>query len=107
MIYRGFSFIFKKVPLRPIADRKEQTVVDFLELERRLVNHMRELVRCGEWTERRLALLTGLSQPHIHNVLKGRRSLSRDSGDVILHALHLDLRDLLDPAEDDDPARDA
>ncbi len=71
--------------------------MDFLELERRLVDHIRELVRCGELTERRLARITGLSQPHIHNVLKRKRSLSIDSADLILHVLHLDLLDLLDP----------
>ncbi len=61
------------------------------------MDHIRELVRCGELTERRLARITGLSQPHIHNVLKRKRSLSIDSADLILHVLHLDLLDLLDP----------
>jgi transcriptional regulator with XRE-family HTH domain len=78
--------------------------VDFLQLEQRLVDHLRELVRCGELTERRLARMTGISQPHIHNVLKRKRSLSFDSADLILHVLHLDLLDLLDP--DADSGRD-
>jgi transcriptional regulator with XRE-family HTH domain len=73
--------------------------VDFLEFERRLVDHIRELVRCGELTERRLARMTGISQPHIHNVLRRKRSLSIDSADLILHVLHLDLVDLLDPGD--------
>lgn len=73
--------------------------MDFRELERRLVDHLRELVHCGELTERRLARLTGISQPHIHNVLNRKRSLSPDSADLILHALHLDLVDLLTPGE--------
>lgn len=76
--------------------------MDFLELEQRLVEHIRELVRCGELTERHLARMTGLSQPHIHNVLKRKRSLSIDSADLILHVLHLDLLDLLDPDGRDD-----
>jgi len=73
--------------------------VDFLEFEQRLVNRIRELVRCGELTERRLARMTGLSQPHIHNVLCHKRSLSMDSADLILHVLRLDLLDLLDPSD--------
>ncbi len=71
--------------------------MDFLELETRLVDHLRELVRSGELTERRLARMTGISQPHIHNVLKRKRSLSIDSADLILHVLRLDLLDLLGP----------
>lgn len=73
--------------------------MDFLELERRFINHLRERVRSGEITERRLAHLTGVSQPHIHNVLHGKRSLSMDTADLILHVLHIDLLDLLDPEE--------
>ncbi len=73
--------------------------MDFLEFERRFVDHLRERVRSGELTERRLALLTGLSQPHIHNVLNGKRSLSLESADVILRILQIDLLDLLEPQE--------
>jgi hypothetical protein len=32
---------------------------------------LRERVMNGEISERRLAQLTGISQPHMHNVLKG------------------------------------
>jgi transcriptional regulator with XRE-family HTH domain len=73
--------------------------MDFLELERRFLDHLRFRVRSGELTERRIASLTGISQPHIHNVLRGKRSLSWETADVILHVLHIDLRDLLDPEE--------
>jgi transcriptional regulator with XRE-family HTH domain len=73
--------------------------MDFLELERRFIDHLRARVRSGEITERRLARLTGISQPHIHNVLRGKRSLSPKMADVILQVLHIDLLDLLDPEE--------
>lgn len=73
--------------------------MDFLELERRFVDHLRHRVRSGELTERSLARITGISQPHIHNVLCGKRSLSIETADVILHVLHIDLLDLLDPEE--------
>jgi transcriptional regulator with XRE-family HTH domain len=73
--------------------------MDFLELERRFVDHLRNRVRSGELTERRLARITGISQPHIHNVLGGKRSFSLQTADIILHVLHIDLIDLLDPEE--------
>ena len=61
--------------------------------------HLRELVRGGEMTERGLARLTHVSQPHMHNVLKGKRVLSPGTADKILLQLHLDLLDLLEPGE--------
>lgn len=70
--------------------------MDFSGLQERLVAAIRERVRRGELTERRLAHRTGLSQPHIHNVLKGLRVLSTSSADHLLDELHIDLRDLCD-----------
>jgi transcriptional regulator with XRE-family HTH domain len=61
----------------------------------RLVSHVRARVRNGEISERGLARLTGVSQPHIHNVLKGTRRLSADMTDQILQRLRIDLADLL------------
>jgi len=73
--------------------------MDFEELHRRLIGHLQRLVRSGEITERGLSRLTGVSQPHIHNVLKGKRLLSLSSADGILRQLHLDLLDLVEPDE--------
>jgi hypothetical protein len=69
--------------------------MNFANLQLRLLNHLRELVRRGDMTERGLARVSGISQPHIHNVLKGKRSLSPESSDAILLNLRLDLRDLI------------
>ena len=74
--------------------------MDFRELEGRLVENLRERVRRGEVTERHLARITGFSQPHIHNVLKGKRDLSLDAADTILRVLRMDLRDLIPPLDD-------
>jgi transcriptional regulator with XRE-family HTH domain len=71
----------------------------FQELHRRLVLLLLERVRNGEMTERGLARVTGISQPHIHNVLKGKRLLSKDTADAILVELHLDVLDLVEPRE--------
>jgi len=62
-----------------------------------LVSSLRARVRNGEFTERGLARMVGVSQPHLHNILKGVRILSTDVGDQILQKLNLSLFDLLDP----------
>jgi len=73
--------------------------VNFRELQRRLVAHLRTLVRSGDATERGLARLTGVSQPHMHNVLKGKRLLSLEMADRVVAQMHLDLLDFIEPAE--------
>ena len=73
--------------------------MDFQRLQFRLIEHVRERVRSGELTERGLARRTGISQPHVHNVLKGVRCLSMDAADLIVRELHLDLLSLVEPDE--------
>ena len=73
--------------------------VDFERLLLRLILYLKERVRSGEITERSLARITGVSQPHLHNVLKGKRLLSMSMADQILRQLHMDLRDLFEPSE--------
>jgi transcriptional regulator with XRE-family HTH domain len=65
----------------------------------RMVAHVRKMIRNGQITERRLARLTGISQPHVHNVLKGTRSLTPEVADLILRRLKIDLLDLANPEE--------
>ncbi|MDP9053787.1 MAG: hypothetical protein M3N93_05720 [Acidobacteriota bacterium] len=67
----------------------------FQELQSRLVDVARERVRAGQLTERGLARLCGMSQPHMHNVLKKIRALSNDSADRLMGALGLGVSDLL------------
>jgi hypothetical protein len=62
-----------------------------------LVEAVRERVRNGELTERRLAKITGVSQPHMHNVLKGARVPSPELSDRILKEISLSVFDLLHP----------
>ncbi len=69
----------------------------FDDFQRLLVTSLRARVRNGEFTERGLAKAIGVSQPHVHNILKGFRILSPDVGDQILQKLNLSLIDLLDP----------
>ncbi len=71
----------------------------FQSLQRRLVTVIRERVRRGELTERGLARLSGVSQPHIHNVLKGVRIFSPEFADQVLRQLHITVLDLCDSAD--------
>lgn len=71
-------------------------MLTFEELRTRLIDDLRSRVRNGEVTERRLARVTGISQPHIHNLLKGVRILTPDLGDQILKSLHMSLSDFID-----------
>jgi len=67
----------------------------FDEMQRWLLAEIRERVRNGQISERRLAHLIGISQPHMHNVLKGVRVLSPKIADRILSRLRISLPDLV------------
>jgi hypothetical protein len=69
--------------------------VYFHDLQGKLVDLARERVRAGQVTERGLARMSGMSQPHMHNVLKGVRSLSTSSADRLMQALGIRVSDLL------------
>ena len=71
----------------------------FSDLHQRLTRILQDKVHNGELTERGLSRLTHLSQPHIHNVLKGKRVFSTEAADAILRELQMDILDLLDPRE--------
>jgi transcriptional regulator with XRE-family HTH domain len=73
--------------------------MNFLELQQRLLENLRHRIHSGQATERSLARQAGVSQPHLHNVLKGRRFLSIDMADEILRNLELGLFDLIQPDE--------
>ena len=68
----------------------------FHDLQQRLIQDLRQRVRSGDVTERGLARATGVSQPHMHNVLKGTRLLSVPTADQILRNLDMDLLDLIE-----------
>ncbi|HTP33278.1 MAG TPA: hypothetical protein VMJ75_13960 [Candidatus Acidoferrales bacterium] len=69
--------------------------MNYTDLMNCLLDELRHRVQTGESTERGLAQLAGLSQPHLHHVLKGKRHLSPAKADVILDHLGLDLLDLV------------
>ena len=71
----------------------------FRELASRLARLLNERVQRGEVSERRLARLTGYSQPHVHNVLKGSRGMNADFADSALDSLGISLLSLFTELE--------
>jgi transcriptional regulator with XRE-family HTH domain len=67
----------------------------FQDLQQRLVEELRLRVRSGEATERGLARLSGISQPHLHHVLKGKRTFSIETSDEVLRRLQIDVLQLI------------
>ena len=65
------------------------------DLHERLIEAARQRVRAGQLTERGLARLCGMSQPHMHNVFKHIRALSTGSADRLMRALDLSIEGLL------------
>ena len=64
-------------------------------MQQRLLVLLNEKVRRGEMSQRRLARLTGFTQPHIHNVLKGARAMNPNLADAVLQCLNLSVSDLI------------
>ena len=74
-------------------------ILDFEVLHGRVVKHLQDIVRNGVVTERGLSRMTGLSQPHIHQVLKGTKFFSMASANQVLRSLQNDLVDFLEPED--------
>jgi transcriptional regulator with XRE-family HTH domain len=75
------------------------------DLQQRFVALLRNRVRNGELTERGLARMVGVSQPHMHNVLHGKRTFSVETTDDIMRHLRVDILDLIEPSEWPNPGR--
>lgn len=71
----------------------------FNDLRARLVENLRLRVRSGVSTERGLSRQIGISQPHLHHVLKGTRRLALETADEVLRRLNLDIIDLIAPED--------
>lgn len=60
-----------------------------------LAAHIHRRLRRGDFTERSLARRAGISQPHLHNVLKGKREMSPRIADALLRELCLGVETLI------------
>jgi hypothetical protein len=69
--------------------------INFQELQHRLRAFVVKRVNAGEYTERGLARTLGVSQPQLHNVLKGARVLKPEFADVLLNHFRIGVLDLI------------
>lgn len=67
----------------------------FQELQTKLIDLARQRVHTGQVTERGLARMCAVSQPHMHNVLKNIRAFSNESSDRLMRVLDVRISDLL------------
>ena len=67
----------------------------FQDAQLKLLAQVRDRIRNGEFTESGFARFIGISQPHVHNVLKGVRKLSPQILDAIMSRLHISLLDFV------------
>ena len=74
-------------------------MIGFDTIRERLLTHVRHRIQNGEATERGLARRAGIYQPHLHNLLKGIRSLNARTSDQLLAKLGLSVPDLLENDE--------
>ena len=74
---------------RPVA------TVNFQTLQARLLAEVNTRIDNGYFSERALGRLTGISQPHLHNLLKGARKLSPQLADILLDQLGISVLYLL------------
>lgn len=73
--------------------------ISFEAVQVRLLDLVNTRIRNGEYTERGLARILGISQPQLHNVLKGARKLHLTLADQLLVKFGLTLLDLLSEHE--------
>jgi plasmid maintenance system antidote protein VapI len=76
--------------------------VTFELLGERLLAFVRLRIKNGEYTERGLARILGISQPQMHNVLKGVRGLRPPLADRFLRKFGITALELLSDAELED-----
>jgi hypothetical protein len=88
----------------PYFSSKSLRPLNFRDLQLRLISFVVTKIRNGEFTERGLARMLGVSQPHLHNVLKGVRPLKPEFADCLLEHFEIGILDLMESQE---PAQSA
>lgn len=71
----------------------------FEQLLARLLKEVAGRIQNGQFTERGLARMSRLSQPHVHHILKGKRGMTPEVADRFLQALGMEADDLFGKAE--------
>jgi AraC-like DNA-binding protein len=74
---------------------RTENPLTFEELLARLLAEIETRIRNGNLTERGLARMAGMSQPHVHHILKGKRGMTPRVADQFLRVLGMEASDLL------------
>jgi len=77
--------------------------VTFQTLHNQLIHEICRRVDSGDTTVASLARRAGISQPHLHLVLKGKRGFSWDFADRAALVIGLRVEDLVPPAKPQPP----
>jgi predicted XRE-type DNA-binding protein len=101
LVYYRVPEVLSGNPVPPYFWEKygRRPIMTLGDLQMRFVALLRKRIRNGELTERGLARLVGVSQPHVHHVLRGKRSFSIETTDNMMRRLRVDVLDLIEPAE--------
>src|SRR5271154_4947132 len=73
--------------------------LNFEVLQGLVIRYVTLRIRNGDCTERQLARLVGISQPQLHNVLKGVRPLKQGLADALLKHFQIGVLDILQERE--------
>jgi plasmid maintenance system antidote protein VapI len=79
-----------------MTDRQEQPALSLDALLSRLTSELARLLTSGSTTERKLASQLGISQPHLHNILSGKRKLTSAIADQVFERMSWNLLDLFE-----------
>jgi hypothetical protein len=78
--------------------------VTFGALQARLIRFVNNRISNGDFSERALGRILRISQPQVHNVLKGERKLTPELADRILLCFGMTVLDLLNPGSEEIPS---
>ena len=70
--------------------------ISFVALQSRLIKIVNLRIENGDFTERGLARILGISQSQVHNVLKGARKLKPELADHLMSRLDISVLDLIE-----------
>ncbi|MGI8959072.1 MAG: hypothetical protein ACR2IV_04765 [Bryobacteraceae bacterium] len=82
-----------------VESNSNRRKVSFLALQSRLIRLVNLRIKSGEFTERGLAKILGISQSQVHNVLKGARRLQPELADHLMSRFDMGVLDLLETGE--------
>ena len=88
--------------MAPLPSRSAAPL-NFSQIRQLVIAALQRKINNGELTERGLARLSRLSQPCVHNVLKGNRLGSMSTLDRLIKAARLDLQHLLQSEHESQP----